>query len=158
MKNKIYLLSLAVILYACSAADKSESKEVYSSPEIYIFDDVENVEIKIDTARSTINNSQSYEALEVLDNNTIDSTVNKNSKYFFVVQLGAFSSEKRALEFISVNQSKTEIPLTVNFNPNTKFYVVQTSPFERIEDAEKYKNRIAQYHVFQDAFIITIEE
>lgn len=99
----------------------------------------------------SIQNSQfSQPALVVLSRNQ---KVTENGDQTFSVQIGAFSTRRRAERFIEDSEDRLNLELTFVFDPEDRLYKVRTSSMENRGDAERRLEVIRNRTLFSDAFI-----
>lgn len=146
--GQIFLIS--VLFFSCSST-KETTSENSADQEVYVFDDVENV------------NENSHEAVEV----TVTQKVSEETKTEpepidqvepdteYIVQVGAFSKKEKADTFISLVKNKTSYTLVSKFSETVKLFVVQLHPFNTRAEAEKVRNELWNIDEFSDAFIVT---
>ncbi len=149
--GKIGLISLISVLFFSCSSTKESTSENSTDQEVYVFDDVENVD------------ENSHEAVEV----TVTQKVNEETKtepepidqvkpeIEYIVQVGAFSTKEKADIFISQVKNKTSYTLISKFRETVKLFVVQLPPFNTRAEAEKVRNELWKTDEFSDAFIVT---
>ncbi|GMR25407.1 MAG: hypothetical protein BMS9Abin39_0703 [Ignavibacteria bacterium] len=75
--------------------------------------------------------------------------------YFYFIQIGAFSSLKRAETFATKSTKILNEELDVKFSERTKLYVVTINKkFSNRLEAEKIRNELWQNELFNDAWIL----
>ena len=168
MKN-IILLFIIVSLTACSifqSTEKDSQKETSndSADEVYVFDEVSENEVD-NKAVKTIEKELEKSKSEKVKNNTevdvFDETVVNNDRQFqsasnkFYLQLGAFSTLKRAEIFVNDNNSKINLVLAIIYNPNTELYTVRSSAYNTKPEVEKIRDDFWKKNLYRDAFIVT---
>lgn len=153
MKTKFYLfalLTISVLLVSCSAT-KQVNKN--SDKEIYVFDDVSVNDTLSKPAQNKNNvkdeSKHTDENIEFTGNSSL-----KSNRYF--VQLGAFTSEKRAKRFVKENKSLIDFNLIISYSDIVNYYVVQLPAFSTRERAEKVRDKLKNHDQFSDAFILTV--
>jgi cell division protein FtsN len=150
-KTVIFLLSL--LLVACSSSSETTSEaEESDSQEVYVFDDMteENeAEIKEVEAPAQIESQKSIEE-------PVDQPVEIMEKIvdLYLVQVGAFTTEARALRFIEENKDILNYEMTSHYSEDVKLYVVQLPPFRTREKAEEVRNELRSLGKYNDAFIV----
>lgn len=131
------ILSISLLLFSCSST-KEEVKEENKN-DVYVFDEVPN-------------DSLNTEQIE-----KVGEEVSINSKSFwYVVQIGAFTTEDKANEFANYSKEKLNRELDVSFSNDVGLFVVQLKPFKTRKEAETVRNQLWQINDFKDAFILTI--
>lgn len=151
MKTKIIFGFLSILFFSCSASDLTTEENNSAKNEIYIFDDLSN----IDTSKIIYDQvkDSSKTKIEIRKEDEINTKLNSK----FTVQVGAFSTKEKAENFIKQNQNKTSFPLTVIFNQITKLYSVQIPPYESKEEADKIRDILKNFPPFKDAFTIQLD-
>ena len=150
--NRLLVLLLALILASCSSSSETAGdSEDSGAQEVYVFDDVtEDVEETAETAdaAAAVAAPQAEEPVqepEPAENRTVD---------FYIVQVGAFTSEDRAKSFIDENKDQIEYEMSMHYSEAVKLYVVQLQPFRSREKAEEVRNALWNTGKFNDAFIV----
>lgn len=143
MKKLFYIvIAIGIIFIAgCSSSEETtKQQEEENEPEIYVFDDVTD---DIDTTE-----------IKTPVETDISEPVNTNQNNYYV-QVGAFTSQDRAKQFVDENRSKTNYQLNITYSEDVQLYVVQIPPFSTRAEAEKIRNEFWQSGLFKDAFILT---
>lgn len=130
---KLLFVSLFIILlFGCTTLHQ----ETEEQKEVYVFD-------------------------EVPEDKTIDAP--KTGEYpdiketYFVVQVGAYTSEERANTFAELSREKTNYKFSIVYSESLKLYLVQVIPFFKSRtEAETVRNNLWKISEFVDAWIITI--
>lgn len=73
----------------------------------------------------------------------------------YIVQIGAFNTEEKAVSFSDEAKKKLKRELTVYFSSTVNLFVVQLTPFKTRKEAEEVRNNIWRQTEYSDAFIIT---
>jgi hypothetical protein len=167
-----YLLIILIMFSfsACSIFQTTDKKEEVVDEkeevdEVYVFDDVsENVdkaeEIKeleeeIDNTLGETDN-QNLEDTGVFNDTKVSQKAElptEGNSYF--LQLGAFSSLKRAEQFVGEIDSLVPFSLSIIYNSQTSLYTVRSSAYTNRPDVEKVRADFWSKNLFKDAFIIT---
>lgn len=139
MKKLIIVLFLIFLFIQCSSSEE-QVKETKEPEEVYVFDDV-----------SVADTTTTPEITEVVipKPEPVDSSI----YYNYIVQLGAFSTNERALRYIEQNKDKISQVMEVVFDPETKLYNVQLPIFYNKIDAERVKSSLVLIDEFKDTFI-----
>ncbi|MEE9430240.1 MAG: SPOR domain-containing protein [Melioribacteraceae bacterium] len=89
--------------------------------------------------------------------NTSSTTYEKYQDYGtqHYIQLGAFSSLKRAERFSSQVSDNVSFTLSVLYQGTTSLYVVRSSAFATKGEAEATRNDLRRRNIYKDSFIIT---
>jgi len=138
MKNyfiqSILIISAYFLITGCSTSQQSSEDE----KQIYIFDEVpEEKTIEAPTTGE-------YPSLQ---------------EAYYVVQIGAFTTEEKALAFADLSRSKTNYKYSVIYGESTKLYLVQVIPFFKSKtEAEEVRNNLWQLTEFVDAWIVTVNK
>jgi len=83
---------------------------------------------------------------------------NINSAYY-VVQIGAYTTEEKAQAFAEIGRTKTNYKCSVVYSESLKLYLVQIIPFFKSrEEADKVRENLIQLAEFSDAWIITVNK
>jgi cell division septation protein DedD len=78
---------------------------------------------------------------------------------YFVVQVGAYTSEEKANSFAEMSRNKTNYKFSVVFSENLNLYLVQVIPFFKSRtEAEEVRNNLWKVTEFVDAWILTINK
>ncbi|MBN1300239.1 MAG: SPOR domain-containing protein [Melioribacteraceae bacterium] len=161
MKNLVFILILflLIFIYGCSQSQETaRSQETLNdSTNVYVFDDVQ-LDVKEETDIVPEKNEM-VEENEAEDTKETEPTISQQPEKveFYIVQVGAFTSEERAKKFIEENQKLVDSELNYHFSDKVKLHVVQLPPFRTREEAEAARNRLWQTAQFKDAFIVPIE-
>ncbi|MBM4171991.1 MAG: SPOR domain-containing protein [Ignavibacteria bacterium] len=144
----LFIIAFSTFLIGCSSTEESVKKE--SEPEIYIFDDVENVDTtKIKILQDVPKKSDSIQTIKEKE------IIEQKPRITYALQLGAFTSKERAEAYVNENQSKLHFMMLVSFNDAIGLFVVKLPPLQTKEEAEKLRNQLWQIPTFKDAFIVT---
>ena len=138
MKN--YLIQSFLILAAyflitgCTSSQQSSDNE----KQIYVFDEVP-VEKTIEVPKTG-----EYPTLK---------------EAYYVVQIGAFTTEEKAQAFAELSRHKTNYKYSVIYGESTKLYLVQVIPFFKSRtEAEEVRNNLWKLQEFVDAWIVTVNK
>ncbi len=88
---------------------------------------------------------------------TVDNKVEVPKSYFYVVQIGAYSTFEKAKKFRASVKSKINEEIFVSFDKRTSLYVVRLKPRDSRQEAEELRAKLRAQKEFSDAFILTIE-
>ncbi len=132
--NSILVFAFYFFISGCSTSQQGTEDE----KQVYIFDEVpkeKTIEVPTTGEYPSINET------------------------YYVVQIGAFTTEDRALSFAELSRNKTNYKYSVIYGESTKLYLVQVIPFfkSRIE-AEEVRNNLWQLSDFVDAWIVTVNK
>lgn len=134
LKLSIIYLCSTVILISCSALKQNDEND----KQVYIFDEVPE--------EKTIEAPKTGEY------------PNTNSTYY-VVQIGAYTTEEKANSFAEIGRTKTNYKCSVVYSESLKLYLVQIIPFFKSrEEADKVRENLNQLSEFSDAWIITVNK
>jgi hypothetical protein len=137
--KKYFLLILIVSLIGCS------SKEVTQENKDYVFD---NVDIYSDEANQNLNQFNQEQNQEFATANS-----------YYLIQIGAFTNEKRAKRFADKSSKMLNEEIIVSFSDRVNLYLVQLEKkFNNKSDAEIVRDNLKLFPEFQDAWIVTINE
>lgn len=113
--------------------------------------------------QSSDDDKQVYIFDEVPEEKTIEAP--KTGEYptlkeaYYVVQIGAFTTEEKALAFSELSRSKTNYKYSVIYGESTKLYLVQVIPFFKSRtEAEEVRNNLWKLTEFVDAWIVTVNK
>jgi hypothetical protein len=138
MKNNLIstllILSVYFLISGCTASKQNSEDE----KQVYIFDEVpEEQTIKVPETGEYPNLNEAY----------------------YVVQIGAFTTEEKALAFAELSRSKTNYKFSVIYGESTKLYLVQVIPFFKSRsEAEEVRNNLWKLQDFVDAWIIKVNK
>lgn len=154
---------------ACSIFQSGEKEDQQntgsndSSEEVYVFDEVSEKDVdsknvkkatkeveKVNSEDTSINTEDVFDESVVNNENKIKNSTNK-----FYLQLGAFSTLKRAEKFVNDNNSQINLVLSIIYDPNTALYTVRSSAYNTKPEVEKIKNDFWRMNLYKDAFIVT---
>ncbi len=134
MKNFMcLLLAFSVLLFGCSAVQKSESDSSEKSESVYIFDDI------------SLKDSTENIAEEIPE------PVKKIEMY--IVQVGAFSTLDKAETFVSRVKDKIDYELTIHLRSSDDLQVVQLPPFRTREKAVEVRDELRKIKELEGTFI-----
>jgi hypothetical protein len=140
---KIISLILISLLIGCS------SKEVTKEKSDYIFDLDENVQA-VDSSLEDSGNKLTVEQI---------TAEKKEEESFYIVQVGAFTTEARAMKFAQRSKDQLKEEIIVSFSDKVNLFVVQLSKkFYNRKDAEIVRDNLRLFPDFQDAWIISINK
>jgi len=142
MKKFLLVLPIAYLI-GCSAIQENDISSSKTKNDVYVFDDVSSTDTTTTAAKEVV------EPVSVKIEDSLPSTIQ-----FYIVQVGAFSTQKKAEKFVSEVKDKLEQELNIHKNDNTGFYVVQLNPFRTRKDAEKVRDELKQIKEFSGAWIV----
>lgn len=161
-------LFLSIMLLSCTTLQETSGTEENKEPELYVFDDVENIDsIEIKNTEKAFDDSVKtiLDSMMVNKKDTVKTIIKESQPEIqdriqqkiggYAVQLGAFSSLERAEEFVKENQSRTIYYLNIFQKPSANLFVVQTSPVNTREEADLIRNALRKNSTFKDAFIVS---
>jgi cell division septation protein DedD len=136
--KKLFLTSSLIIvinfLFGCSTLQQGNDNE----KQVYIFDEVPE--------EKTIEAPKTGEY------------PNLNNAYY-VVQIGAYTTEDKAQSFAQIGRTKTNYKCSVVYSDNLKLYLVQIIPFfKNREEAEQVRDNLKQLADFYDVWILTVNK
>ena len=154
MNLKLLLVFGLLIIFtvACSSSKESASDTNSNEQEVYIFDDVSEVD----------NEAISHEAVEVTTTEKVESPTpvapNEQVSHIveggYTVQVGAFSTKEKAENFLRDVNSKIDYNLNIINSNKSGLFVVQLPIFNSRAEAEKVRNELWNIPQFSDAFIV----
>jgi len=137
MRNYLLATSTIFIFYlfiGCSASQQNTDNE----KQIYIFDEVPE--------EKTIDPPKTGEYP-----NTVSS--------YYVVQIGAYTSEEKAQAFAEIGRTRTNYKCSVVYSESLKLHLVQIIPFFKSRtEAEEVRNNLWKLQEFVDAWIVTVNK
>ena len=142
------LVLLSLFIASCSTtqqtAKNQTGNESNAKDSLYVFDKVPVDTTKIETQPAESN----------------PSTTSQNiSTPYYLVQIGAFSSQDRASNFVDKTQPLLTQKVKITFDQSVNLYVVRLSNiYKTHEEAEQAKNDINREPAFKDAWVVTIEK
>lgn len=100
---------------------------------------------------------------EIPEDQTIEAPENGEypniSSSYYVVQIGAYTTDEKANSFAEIGRTKTNYKCSVVYSENLKLHLVQIIPFfKNREEAEKVRDNLRQLKEFSDAWIITVNK
>jgi cell division septation protein DedD len=138
MKNYFINSLLIILAYffisGCSTSQQSSDDE----KQVYVFDEVP-VEKTIEAPKT-------------------GEYPNTGSTYY-VVQIGAYSTEDKAKDFADISSAKTNYKSSIVYSENLNLYLVQIIPFFKSRtEAEEVRNNLWKLPEFVDAWIVTVNK
>ena len=132
--QSIMILILYFVISGCSTSQQSSEDD----KQIYIFDEVpEEKTIEAPTTGEYPNIGSSY----------------------YVVQIGAYSTEDKAQSFADISRNKTNYKSSIVYSENLNLYLVQIIPFFKSRnEAEEVRNNLWKLPEFVDAWIVTVNK
>lgn len=152
IKLVLNLVLLITISFGCSSLKETEKNTTPNKEEVYIFDDVSDLD-------TTSDENVELTFAEDIEQDSIDTVqIVPPTEYipqiFYTVQIGAFSTQVKADKFIESSRKKIQYQLKTHFNQNLRLYVVQLPLFNTRIEAEKVRNELWMRPEFSDAFIV----
>ncbi|MEN8193780.1 MAG: SPOR domain-containing protein [Bacteroidota bacterium] len=146
-KKLIIFSAILFLTLACSSSKDVTKETTDNEHDVYIFDDVSNVD------------TTSHEAIEVTVTENIGPSqppppTQSIIEESYIVQVGAFSTEGKAEIFVNNSEGKIKYQLTTVYSEKVGLYVVQLPPFKTREEAEKVRNELWEIPKFSDSFIV----
>lgn len=166
MRIFVSFLLIGFMIVGCSAQKQAAKEDNNKGQDVYVFDQIgngnpgnEKKTEKIDSA-SVVNQvdstaiSEKVEAAKKEENKPVETADIETPKLYFV-QLGAFTTQERAEEFIKQAEDLLDTKtFTITFSDEKELFLVQLPPFKDKKEAEKVRNRLWKYNLFKDAFIV----
>jgi hypothetical protein len=148
MKNKIlfctFLAIISLFFPACSSIQQTTGKEGQKNnsgekkDSLYIFD---QSPVKDSSQNAGLQQKQEIQNVGIT---------------FYLIQIGAFSTKERAVEFADSSKTKIQDEITVSFKSDVNLYVVQLAEhYTSHEEAEKERDILWKIPEFKDAWIVT---
>ncbi len=166
MRIIISFLLVGFIAVGCSAQKETAKNDENKGQDVYVFDQIGNKTekpvnktAKIDSASmvSQIDSTTAVKEPEIekKEENIPSNTPTTETPKLYFVQLGAFTTQDRAEEFIKQAEELLETKtFTITFNDEKELFLVQLPPYKDKKEAEKVRNRLWKYDLFKDAFIV----
>ena len=137
MKTILFITSIFILFQLFVGCTASKQDTDYEK-QVYIFDEVPE--------------EKTIEAPETGEYPDIKSS-------YYVVQIGAFTTEEKADAFAELSRSKTNYKSSVVYSENIKLYLVQVIPFFKSRtEAEEVRNNLWKLQEFVDAWIVTVNK
>lgn len=139
MKNYLAFIFvlIAFTFFSCS------SKEIIVEENEYVFD------------------ADSSDLSVTISNELVDdvSNLSSNSETYYLVQIGAFTTEKRAKSFAEKARKFLNEELIVSFSDKVNLFVVQIEKkFYKKSEAEIVRDNLKLFPEYQDAWIVSINK
>lgn len=136
--NKLIYIILSLLFISCS------SQIIQQDKQNYVFDLNENDTVSV-VQKDTV----------IVD--TIEDEQFENPAYY-IVQIGAFSSEVRAKKFGEKSRKLLNEEVIISFSDRVNLYLVQLAKrFENKSEAEIVRDNLKLFPEFQNAWIVTIK-
>ena len=137
MKTILFITSVFILFQFFIGCTASKQDTDYEK-QVYIFDEVPE--------------EKTIEAPETGEYPDIRSS-------YYVVQIGAFTTEEKADAFAELSRTKTNYKSSVVYSENIKLYLVQIIPFFKSRtEAEEVRNNLWKLTEFVDAWIVTVNK
>lgn len=140
MKNIYYLIIFALLfIIGCSSSQETDNSQNQSDKDsVYVFDEVPTQE--------------NFPPEPIIEKPSPAKSTQ------FIVQIGAYTSQSKADEFASFSRRKLNKEVIVSYSGEVNLWVVQLSPFNTRQEAEKSRNELWKIKEFTDSFIIRVEK
>lgn len=150
--TRVIIIFLSLMLAACASSSETstDSAESEDSQEVYVFDDMTEETDETESAAEIAATSRAQNAEEP----EVPESSMEKAVEFYIVQVGAFSTESRANTFVSENKDKISYNMSIHYSDDVKLYVVQLPPFRTREEAEEVRNALWDTGRYNDAFIV----
>ncbi|HCY77572.1 MAG TPA: hypothetical protein DHV28_16780 [Ignavibacteriales bacterium] len=130
----ISVILITILITGCSATQQNSGDD----KQVYIFDQVPE--------------EKTIEAPKTGEYPSIAET-------YYVVQIGAFTTEDKADTFADLSRNKTNYKYSVIYSDNLRLYLVQVIPFFKSRsEAEEVRNNLWKISDFVDAWIVTVNK
>jgi cell division septation protein DedD len=132
--NSLLIISTYFLIVGCSTSQQGSEDE----KQVYIFDEVpEEKTIEAPTTGEYPNTGSTY----------------------YVVQIGAYSTEDKAKAFADISSAKTNYKSSIVYSENLNLYLVQIIPFFKSRtEAEDVRDNLWKLQEFVDAWIVTVNK
>ena len=135
----LFLIS-PILLESCSGSKGTESQTGNTTDSVYVFDQ---------PISSPTNKEAPTEQKKVVNPPT--------KSQFFIVQIGAFTTNERANEFADSVRKVLRYKIDITYSNSVNLYVVQiVPPFATKAEAEIVRNELWKNEMFRDAWILTV--
>ena len=161
----IIIITLTIILSACSIFKGTEKEEQTSEgqiEEVYVFDEVSdnnNTEEEINTLKDEVDNTFSEVNTNTKSNELTEATTQASENTYegnvFHLQLGAFTTLKRAEQFVTEIDAKVPFKLSVIYNSTNSLYTVRSSPYATKNEVKSIRDNFWNNNLFLDSFIVS---
>ena len=132
--EKILFNNFIIFFIGCTASQQNTDDE----KQIYVFDEV--------PVEKTIEPPKTGEYPNIVSS-------------YYVVQIGAYTTEEKANAFAEISRIKTNYKSSVVYSENLKLYLVQIIPFFKSRtEAEEVRNNLWKLTEFVDAWIVTVNK
>lgn len=164
----IILVLLVLSFSACSIFQTSEKEEKSAkkdsdTEEVYVFDDVsekednsdqiKELEKELDKSISNENKNNQQE-VDIFDSPVDNTNISKTGNSFYL-QLGAFSTLKRAEQYVDEVENQVPFQLSVIFNSKNSLYTVRSSAYSTKAEVQQIRENLWNRNLFKDSFIVT---
>ncbi|MDX1700316.1 MAG: SPOR domain-containing protein [Melioribacteraceae bacterium] len=169
---RVSIFALLVVFTGCSvfqSSDKSTDESVSEdqAEEVYVFDEIpaetdgvkeeEIRQLEEELEKSTQNEKK--EEVDVFGEPVEETTPPQQQQVAgavsYYLQLGAFSSLKRAEDYSKEIESQVPFKLSIIYNSQTSFYNVRSRAYSTREEVELLRDDFWSKNLFKDAFIVT---
>jgi cell division septation protein DedD len=134
LTQSLLIVSACFLIVGCSTSQQGTEEE----KQIYIFDEVPE--------------EKTIEAPKTGEYPTL-------KEAYYVVQIGAYTTQDKAEAFAELSRSKTNYKYSVIYGESTKLYLVQVIPFFKSRtEAEEVRNNLWKLPEFVDAWIVTVNK
>jgi len=98
-----------------------------------------------------------YSESTITSKKTVANTSEEYTNYSqqFYLQLGAFSTLKRAEKYAANASSSVPFDISVMYNSSNSLYMVRSSSFATKGEAEAIRGDLKRRNIYKDAFIVT---
>ncbi|MHB1686011.1 MAG: SPOR domain-containing protein [Ignavibacteriaceae bacterium] len=139
-----FLILTSVLLASCSATQQTTQSKNETKDSLYVFD-----KVPVDTTKPVVLPNQTNPTVEMQNIPTP----------YYLIQIGAFTTQDRANEFVDKTQSILNQKVNISFNQDINLYVVRLAQiYSSHDDAEKVKNDLRQQEAFKDAWVVTVNK
>ena len=166
MRIIVSFLLIGFMIIGCSAQKQAAKEDNNKGQDVYVFDQIGNSNPKNEKKTEKIDSasvvsqvdstaiSDKVKAGKKEEEKPVETPTIETPKLYFV-QLGAFTTQERAEEFIKQAEDLLDTKtFTITFSDEKELFLVQLPPFKDKKEAEKVRNRLWKYNLFKDAFIV----
>lgn len=146
-KNSFTVLFLVVtsfLLASCSSTQQTTQSKSETKDSLYVFD-----KVPVDTTKPVILPKETNPTVEKQEIPTP----------YYLVQIGAFTTQGRAQEFVDQTKSLLNQKVNISLNHDNNLYVVRLAQiFSSHDQAEQEKDNLRQQEAFKDAWVVTVSQ
>jgi len=140
----IILFIASLLLASCSSTQQTTQSKSETKDSLYVFD-----KVPVDTTKPVVLPKETNPTVEKQQIPTP----------YYLVQIGAFTTQGRAQEFVDQTKSLLNQKVDISLNHDNNLYVVRLAQiYTSHEDAEREKDNLRQQDAFKDAWVVTVNQ